>query len=136
MPAPWNLGSAYLWCRNDCITVECLNLVHQVGVIPLGPAPWNSFSACSRAPREVHISDSAAYFTGEGQDDRTGACPACPVAPEDGTGVGSENRTGVESFLFLSCSMRSAPCPLSSALCHLSSALCVMLALPLWPGHS
>ncbi len=30
-----------------------------------------------------------------GQNDRTGACL---VAPEDGTGVGSENRTGVNSF--------------------------------------
>jgi hypothetical protein len=39
---------------------------------------------------------------GVGPGDRTGvanfcvicARPACPVAPEDGTGVGSENRTG------------------------------------------
>ncbi len=28
------------------------------------------------------------------------ACPACPVAPEDGTGVSSGNPIGVESFLF------------------------------------
>ena len=26
---------------------------------------------------------------------RKAACPACPVAPEDGTGVGPEDRTGV-----------------------------------------
>jgi len=38
------------------------------------------------------------YLTGVGQDDHTGACPACPVAPEDGTGVGSGNPTGVESL--------------------------------------
>ena len=35
-----------------------------------------------RLPREIHISDSAAYFTG--------------VAPGDGTGVGPEDRTGVK----------------------------------------
>ena len=26
------------------------------------------------------------------------ACPACPVAPADGTGVGQNDRTGVNSF--------------------------------------
>ncbi len=62
------------------------------------PVPWNFGSACPRAPREIHISDSAAYFTG--------------VAPKDGTGVGSGNPTGVESFLFLSRSMLHAPCAL------------------------
>ncbi len=36
------------------------------------PAPWNSFSACLRAPREIHISDSAAYFTGVAKNDRIG----------------------------------------------------------------
>jgi hypothetical protein len=36
--------------------------------------------------------------------------PLCPVAPEDGTGVGPEDRTG-------------APCPMLSALC---SALCLL----------
>ena len=30
----------------------------------------NSFSACLRAPREIHISDSAAYFTGVAKNDR------------------------------------------------------------------
>ncbi len=56
-------------------------------------APRNVYPACLRAPREIHISDSAAYFTGVAPEDGTGACP---VTPEDGTGVGSENRTGVE----------------------------------------
>jgi len=70
-------------------------------------APRNAYPACPHAPREVHISDSAAYFTGEGQNDRTGACP---IAPKDGTGVGSGNPTGVESFLFLPRSMLHAPC--------------------------
>ncbi len=36
-------------------------------------APRNSFSACLRAPREIHISDSAAYFTGVAKSDRIGA---------------------------------------------------------------
>ncbi len=36
------------------------------------PAPWNSSSACLRAPREIHISDSAAYFTGVARSDRIG----------------------------------------------------------------
>ena len=36
------------------------------------PAPWNSSSACLRAPREIHISDSAAYFTGVAKKDRIG----------------------------------------------------------------
>jgi len=43
-------------------------------------------------------------------EDAAERCPACPVAPEDGTGGGSGNRTGVESFLFLSRSMLYAPC--------------------------
>ena len=34
--------------------------------------PWNSSSACLRAPREIHISDSAAYFTGVAKSDRIG----------------------------------------------------------------
>ena len=42
--------------------------------IPLGPAPRNVYPACLRAPREIHISDSAAYFTGVGSENRTGAC--------------------------------------------------------------
>ena len=46
MPAPWNLGSVCLGGRNDRISVECLNLVHQGVVIPLGFTPWNPFSAC------------------------------------------------------------------------------------------
>jgi hypothetical protein len=40
-------------------------------------------------------------------------CNACPVGQNDRTGacpVGSGNPTGVESFLFLSRSMLSAPC--------------------------
>jgi len=36
MIAPWNFGSACLGGRNDRISMECLNLVHQGGVIPLG----------------------------------------------------------------------------------------------------
>ena len=64
--APRNFGSACLGGRNDRISVECLNLIHQGGAIPLGMAPRNAYPAC----------------------------PARPVAPEDGTGVGSENRTG------------------------------------------
>ena len=32
--------------------------------------------------------------------DRTGACPACPVAPGDGTGVAPADGTGVK---FLPC---------------------------------
>ncbi len=35
--------------------------------------PWNSFSTCLRAPREIHISDRAAYFTGVAKGDRIGA---------------------------------------------------------------
>ncbi len=61
-----------------------------------------------------------------GQNDRTGACPARPVAPEDGTGVGSGNPTGVESFLFLSRSMRHAPC----LLLHWGSMLYALCAMP------
>ena len=34
--------------------------------------PGNSYSACLRAPREIHISDSAAYFTGVAKSDRMG----------------------------------------------------------------
>ena len=30
------------------------------------------YRACPRAAREIHISDSAAYFTGVGQNERTG----------------------------------------------------------------
>ena len=74
--------------------------------------------ACLRAPREIHISDSAAYFTGVAKNDRIGrarldlvnqghaippgrevhresggftACNACPACP-----VGRNYRTGVE----------------------------------------
>ena len=67
-----NSFSACLGGRNDRISVECLNLVHQGVVIPLGFTPWNPFSACLRAPREIHISDSAAYFTGVVKSDRIG----------------------------------------------------------------
>ncbi len=35
-------------------------------------APRNSFSACLRAPRGIHISDSVAYFTGVAKNDRIG----------------------------------------------------------------
>ena len=38
-----------------------------------------------------------ACSSGVAPEDSTGACPACPVASENGTGVGSENRTGVEN---------------------------------------
>ncbi len=31
------------------------------------------------------------------------ACPACPVAPADGTGVGPEDRTGAPLFTQLNC---------------------------------
>jgi len=42
-----------------------------------------------------------AYLTGVRNSDQTlsgsepSACPACPVAPGDGTGVGAVHRTGV-----------------------------------------
>ena len=70
-------------------------------VTPLGMAPRNAYPACPRVPCEMPL---RYYFTGEGQNDRTEACP-----------VGSENRTGVESFLFLSRSMRHA-CPVKFTL--------------------
>ena len=41
-------------------------------------------SACPAVPCEICNSNSAAHFTGVAPADRTGACP---VAPEDGTGV-------------------------------------------------
>jgi len=44
-------------------------------------------SCLPRLSRAIHGGDSVAYFTGVGSADRTGVCPACPVAPEDGTGV-------------------------------------------------
>ena len=56
-------------------------------------APRNVYPACSARPVECET-----YSSGVGQNDRTGACPARPVAPEDGTGVGSGNPTGVNSF--------------------------------------
>jgi len=34
--------------------------------------PCNACPACLRAPREIHISDSAAYFTGVAKSDRIG----------------------------------------------------------------
>ena len=44
-------------------------------------------------PREIHDSDSEAYFTGVYP-----ACPACPVKSKNYlTGVGRNYRTGVES---------------------------------------
>jgi len=43
--------------------------------------PCNVYLACPACP--VAPADG----TGVGQNDRTGACLACPVAPEDGTGV-------------------------------------------------
>ena len=36
MFTPWDSLSACLGSRNDRISVECLNLVHQGGVITLG----------------------------------------------------------------------------------------------------
>ena len=43
------------------------------GVGSGNPTGVNSFSACLRPPREIHISDSAAYFTGVAKSDRIGA---------------------------------------------------------------
>jgi len=37
--------------------------------------------------KDLYPVQCVAYFTGA-------ACPACPVAPEDGTGVGQHDRTG------------------------------------------
>ncbi len=55
--------------------------------------PCNVYLACPARPVECET-----YSSGVGQNDRTGACPACPVAPGDGTGIGSGNPTGVNSF--------------------------------------
>ncbi len=38
-------------------------------------------------PRSIDVNHSAAHLTG--------ACPACPVAPGDGTGVAPADGTGV-----------------------------------------
>ncbi len=59
--------------KNDHIGRARLDLLNQGDAIPLGFTPWNPFSACLRAPREIHISDSAAYFTGVAKSDRIGA---------------------------------------------------------------
>ena len=49
MLAPWNFGSACLWGGNARITVECLNLVHRGGVIPVG-----SGNSLRRYPMKLH----------------------------------------------------------------------------------
>jgi hypothetical protein len=46
-------------------------------------------------PSEIHDSEERSGFHRGGSKDRTGARPACPVAPEDGTGVAPEDGTGV-----------------------------------------
>jgi hypothetical protein len=45
-------------------------------------------------PSEIHDSEERSGFHRGGSKDRTGARPACPVAPEDGTGVAPEDGTG------------------------------------------
>jgi len=73
MPAPWN---AVFPVRHASLGILAIasgqNLCRQGISIPLGFTPWNSCSAFLRAPREIHISDSAAYFTGVAKSDRTG----------------------------------------------------------------
>jgi len=50
MLAPWHFGSACLGGRNARITVECLNLLHRGGVIPLGLyAPCSMHHTCPSA---------------------------------------------------------------------------------------
>ena len=73
MLAPWNES-----CPGEHLSFGSFaiplaqNLSHRSHAIPLGFTPWNSFSACLRAPREIHISDSAAYFTGVAKSDCIG----------------------------------------------------------------
>ena len=43
---------------------------------------------------EIRNRNSEVHFTRVALEDGTGACPACPVAPADGTGVGPANCTG------------------------------------------
>ena len=106
--------------------------------------PWNSFSACLLAKSD-RISGDRLDLLNRGHviplgftppvEDAAERCPACPV--------GSGNPTGVESFPFLSrsmrhacyssgtpCSMRSALCAMPSAVCHQSSAICSLRHAP------
>ena len=74
------------------------------------PAPWNSFSACLRAPREIHISDSAAYFTGVAKKDRIGR------ARLDLVNQGHVNPLGLSSeFWIPSSEFGNAPCSMHHA---------------------
>ena len=84
-------------------------------------APRNSFSACLRAPREIHISDSAAYFTGVAKNDRIAGdrldlLHRGHVIP---LGLSSEFRIPSSEF-------GNAPYALCYALCPLRHALYVM----------
>ncbi len=68
------------------------------------------------------------------------ACPARPVAPEDGTGVGSGNPTGVESFLFVSRSLPSSGfrprnSEMHHTLCAMLQALCTLPSAPCFPFY-
>ncbi len=76
------------------------------------PAPWNSFSACLRAPREIHISDSAAYFTGVAKNDRIGRDHLDLVnqGHVNPPGLSSEFRIPSSEFGNAPCALRHAPC--------------------------
>ena len=71
MLTPWNSSSACLLARSDRIGGDHLDLLNRGHVIPLGlHAPYAMrYAPCPLPsalclPREIHISDSAAYFTG------------------------------------------------------------------------
>ena len=91
--APRNAYPACLLAENDRIGRDYLDLLHQSHVNPLGLS-----ALC--LPREIHISDSAAYFTGA----------LCSLLHWG-------------SMLCALCALRSAPCPLPSSPSASSAAL-------------
>jgi hypothetical protein len=110
--APRNAYPACLLAKNDRISVECLNLVHQVGVIPLGMAPRNAYPV-------------KCLFLFLSRSMRSALCAMLVTPP------GLHAPYALRHAL---CAMRSALCHQSSAICHLLSATC--LPFHRGSGHS
>ena len=73
MLAPWNEIRPKKYPSPGMPVVQLWqNLCNPSYAIPLGFTPCNVYPACLRAPREIHISDGAAYFTGVAKSDRIG----------------------------------------------------------------
>jgi len=73
MLAPWNEIRPKKYPSPGMPVVQLWqNLCNPSYAIPLGFTPCNVYPACLRAPREIHISDSAAYFTGVAKSDCIG----------------------------------------------------------------